>query len=169
MISLKILDIKHLMQILLYDSEPAFDDFLLSEATVKMAATFSVDGHINKEFFEEDTDAENTSESNENMVLWKSVKSNFLNIIKGKKTPSSFNIVLYLQRSKASELIGKDSHFEDVSLPGLMLRLSYSGSELYALTGTVNAVFTLDKSIDILWDNKVKEFFTNCRIPFDEQ
>lgn len=172
MISLKIHDIKNLMQILLYESETTFDDFLLSEACVKMAATFSIDGHKNKDFYENDDINESDAKPGdvkENMVYWRDVKSNLFHVIKGKKTPSAFNIVLYLNKEKTAELIDYSKEESGITLPGLMLRLNYSGNELFVLTGTVNSVFTLDKSIDLLWDKWVREFFTNCQISFDEQ
>ena len=155
MISLRILDIKLLMQKLLLDRENAFDDYYLSEAVVKMAVTYSIDGHLNKDFGSPDDDFTSPDdELNEiNMAYWKDVKQNVFSVIKGKKVPAGFNIILYKRHDHTN----------------FMLRLSYDGSELFALTGTVCDYFTLDKSIDRIWDDEVIKFFTLCGIPFERQ
>ena len=39
-------------------SSDCFDSFLLEEAVIRMAVTYTIDGHLNKDFLESDADAD---------------------------------------------------------------------------------------------------------------
>ena len=75
-------------------SGTAFDDFLLKEATVVTYAAFQIDGQIRKDFF----DQEDPEESLRMLPYapWSVIKPHLRAVIKGKRLPLQFQIVLLL-------------------------------------------------------------------------
>ena len=176
MLMLKITDVKAAMKKLLSESETVFDAFLLSEAVIKMGVTFSIDGHINSEFYSQDEleslRAESEShgwEYDDTLTRWVNVKSHVFSIIKGHKTPQNFSIVFYLSRENCRKFYSGLSLPDGFMLPsGLMLHLKYDGSSLFAVTGTAYPGFNPDKTVDKAWDSMVKRFLDSHSIAFDE-
>lgn len=174
MILLKITDIKNFMNMLLIDK--AFDQFLLSEATISMASTYIIDGHINKDFYtQEEIDAlkdETQLEGrifSEKMQRFSAIKPLCLSIIKGKKTPANFKFTFCLSPENTEKFLKTfDSAFTSNDILNLTLNVKYDGTMLSATTAVSLNLFSLDKSIDIAWDNMVKKFFTSNNISFEE-
>ena len=73
--------------VLLHDD---FDDFTLSEATVKTAVSFVIDGKINADFFSSEDPV-----PAEPFVRYGEVRNFFFEIIKGKRTPVYFKFVFH--------------------------------------------------------------------------
>ena len=48
---------------------------------------------------------------------------------------------------------------------GLYLNLQYDGSHVTCTTGTSLRTFTMDKSLDRVWDEMVTKFFRQQQIP----
>lgn len=176
MIMLKITDVKASMQKLLYENETAFDAFLLSEAIIKMAVSYTIDGHINHGFYSREeldelreASRQSNQEFDEGMIRWKNIKSQVLSIVKGHKTPLSFSLVFYLSKENTNKFLSSIDYTPGSLLPSsLMLNIKYDGSDLNAITGTVYPSFTLDKSIDKQWDEMIKKFFNSHNIAFEE-
>lgn len=176
MLMLKITDVKLAMKKLLSENETAFDPFLLSEAIIKMGISYSIDGHINQDFYSsEEIEAfqhdcsERGWEYDEALTRWVNVKSHVFTIIKGHKTPQSFSIVFYLSKENSQKFYSSLSLPDGFMLPsGLMLHLKYDGSSLFAVTGTVYPGFNMDKTIDKAWDGMVKKFLDAQNISFEE-
>lgn len=176
MIMLQITDVKTFMQKILLEKETAFDSFLLSEAAIHMDATYIIDGHINKGFYSDDDlcELERLSEEanqrfDSRMVRWGKVKSQVLSIISGKKQPLSFNIIFYLSHENTEKFMSKLDLSDSAAAPdGLMLRINFDDSTLKAVTGTVFNSFTLDKTVDLAWDEMIKKFFTSISVPYEE-
>ena len=51
---------------------------------------------------------------------------------------------------------------------GLYLNCQFDGEHLLCTTGTSLKIFTLDKSLDHLWDDMVRRFFKQQEIVFEE-
>jgi len=176
MIMLQITDVKNFMQKLLLGKETAFDAFLLSEAVIRMNATHIIDGHINNDFYsaEELSELENQSleagkRFDMRMVRWSDVKSHALSIISGNKQPISFNIIFYLSQENTEKFLsGLDLSPSSVIPEGLMVRLNFENGTLKAVTGTVFETFSLDKTIELAWDEMFKKFLTSISISFEE-
>ena len=174
MIYLKITDIKHFMNMLLIDK--AFDQFLLSDASISMASTYIIDGHINKTFYSneelENLKAEAQSEGrifSEKMQRFSQVKPICLNIIKGKKTPSSFKFVFCLSDENTEKFLNTfESSFTPNDIGNLSLNIKYDSNGLFATTAVSLNIFSMDKSINAAWDNMVKKFFISNGINFEE-
>ena len=96
MISLTLPDIKDFTShLLLKDS---FDSFCFIEGEIVTFNTFRIDGFIQKEFF--DTDSELPEYS-----YWKNVRDYCFQIIRGKRTPLSFRFVFSLSPQNIDRLI----------------------------------------------------------------
>lgn len=160
MIALSLTDVKECMSKLLLSE--MFDPFLFVEGEITTFATFTIDGYLKKEFFDNDTvpDREYT--------LWKDVRDYAFSLIKGKRTPLSFKFVLGLSDSNIEKLIrqqGLDYRLEDVR--GLYINLKFDGQKLQCITGTAMNLFTMDKSLEQAWDMMVQKFFTQKEINFE--
>ena len=92
MLALKIMSTKNFMNHLLVTD--TFDNFLLSEATISTANTYQIDGHINKEFYSSQ-DLDMVPPLPYEFSEWKDMKSLCFNLIKGKRTPLFFKIILH--------------------------------------------------------------------------
>lgn len=157
MISLRITHTKDFMQKLL--SSEAFDSFLLEEATIQTYNTFSIDGHIQKEFYAgEETEIPALDYG---FSLWKDMKAVCFQFIKGKRTPLSFRFVLRLMPQYAEKIVNS----QDTSL---LLNIRYDGSAVTLITGTSYRTFQLTKEPEQLWDKTVRTFLTKKEIAYEE-
>ena len=160
MIALSLTEVKECMSKLLLSE--TFDSFQFIEGEVTTYCTFSIDGYLQKEFFaEQDT-------PNREYILWKEIREHVFSLIKGKRTPLNFKIVLGLSASNIEKLIkqqGVDFELEDVR--GLYINLKFDGQKLQCITGTAMHLFTMDKSLEQAWDVMVQKFFTQKEIPFE--
>ena len=160
MIALSLTEVKECMSKLLLSE--IFDSFLFVEGEIITYATFSIDGYLRKEFFDEGTAPERE------YVLWKEMKDYCFSLIKGKKTPLGFKFVLGLSNSNIEKLIqqqGLDFDLEDVR--GLYINIKYDGQKLVCVTGTAMNLFTMDKSLEQAWDAMVQKFFTQKEIAYE--
>jgi hypothetical protein len=161
MISLHILDVKGFMsQLLLRDT---FDRFYLKEASITTFGTFFIDGHLKKDFYtEEELEQEAYAQP---YSYWKQIRPFCLELMKGRKTPLDFKIVFQLSSSNTEKLLTQAGlSFTSSDVTGLYLNLHFDGSNLHCVTGTALALFTMDKSLDLAWDEMVKKFFRSKEI-----
>ncbi len=166
MIALTIKSLKNFMNRLLVSD--TFDRFYVSEASITTFVTFSIDGLLHQDFFDADT-AKELRSSGQQQVLWKDIKPFCFSVIKGKRTPLSFKIVLLFSRDETELLIarsGMDITPDDVF--GLFLNCQYNGEALVLTTGTSLRIFTLDKSLDEALDHALREFLIRQDIDFTD-
>lgn len=160
MIALSLTEVKQCMSKLLLSE--TFDSFLFVEGEIMTFSTFSMDGYLKKDFFEEGTVPDRE------YALWKEMREYCFTLIKGKHTPLGFKFVLGLSASNIQKLIsqhGLDYELEDVR--GLYINLKYDGQKLQCVTGTAMNLFTMDKSLEQAWDIMVQKFFTQKEIAFE--
>lgn len=130
----------------------AFHHFSFIEGEVTTFNRFQVDGRLYKDFFDEKPDAE--------YALWKDVQQYFLSIMKGKRTPLNFKIILSLSSGDFEQFLKEhDLSFRPEEIQGLYLNLRYDGSCLQCITGTSMNTFTMDKTLEPAWDLYVQKFF----------
>ena len=86
----------------------------------------------------------------------------------GENAPvDSWNLILKPENlEKLLSRSGLSFRSEDVF--GLYLNCQFDGEHLLCTTGTSLKIFTLDKSLDHLWDDMVKRFFRQQGIIFEE-
>ncbi|MDD6812224.1 MAG: DUF5721 family protein [Lachnospiraceae bacterium] len=166
MIALKITNIKQFMGKLL--ASECFDSFLLEEASISTYNTFLIDGHQNRNFY--------TSEEWEDKQIrpydfstWKQIRPIGYSLIKGTHTPTAFKFILHLIPDfVASILKEKDTAVTAEQIKALVLTIKYDGTTLTLITGTAFHTFVMDKTVDNLWDNAVRQFLAKREIAFEE-
>lgn len=164
MLSIKILDVKQFMHCLLL--EPTFDRFLLREASVKAGVSYAIDGKINTDFY----DSDEQEELNKQQYCYYEEQRPFLfSFIRGKKTPLSFKIVFLLAPSNIEKLLEQNHlsyRFEDIN--ALVFNLHFDQGTLTCTSGTSLKVFTLDKTLEQVWEQNLKAFLKAKQISFEK-
>lgn len=165
MTALQISSMKQFMNHLL--AAETFDSFLLEEAVISTANTFTIDGHVNREFYQND---ENTdSQSLPEFRPWSELKNLCFDLIKGRRIPLFFRFVLHLKPEKALALLEKEGCEIDLSqLKALVLTIRYDGSKAVLTTGTAFHTFVLSKEPDAIWDRALKKFLDGKGISYEE-
>ena len=80
-------------------------------------------------------------------------------LIRGKNPPLSMKLVLRLADSHVRKLTaGEALPFSLSDVSGLFLNINYENGKVSATTGTSFHVFTLDRTLDTLWDRAVEKF-----------
>lgn len=165
MIALQIQDVKDFMSKLLIGN--AFDAFWLSEVAITTFTTFHIDGVLHPDFFDTE-EAENIASEGRKYALWKDLKPLCFSVIKGKKTPLCFKIVFMLSRKNTEKLLANNHlKFTADDIFGLFVNFQFDGTHLNCTTGTSLKTFTLDKSLDHVWDELVQKFFRQQQIPYE--
>ena len=165
MIALQVQDIKSFMSKLLIGTD--FDAFWLSEATVTTSITYTLDGHLHPDFFDTQ-EAELLQAEGREYTLWKDIKPFCFSIMKGKKTPLHFKIVFMLSKKNTEKLLlGNRVPLSIDDIFGLFVNFQYDGTHLTCTTGTSVKTFTLDKTLDHVWDELVQKFFRQQQIPYE--
>ena len=163
MIALQITSLKIFMNQLL--AGDAFDIFLLEGATVSTANTYTIDGHINPEFYSPE---ERTSENIPYPLKpWSELKGMCFNLMKGKHTPLYFKFVLHMQPDKAAAMLTKAQVDPDI-IRALVLTIRYDGEKTVLTTGCAYQTFTMDKSADTAWDKALKKYLDLKGISYEE-
>lgn len=135
-----------------------FDAFSFIEGEITTFNKFIIDGFLHKDFFEEAP--EHTYSS------WKDVREFCFNIIRGKRTPLSFKIILSLAPEKFQGFLSEHeiSGFRSEDIQGMYLNLSYDGTNLTCITGISMKTFTMDKSLEKEWDAQAQKLMLELEL-----
>lgn len=164
MIALQIEDLKQFTKKLFL--QETFDNFLVKEVNIVTYNSFTIDGHIRHGFYSAEELEENRIEE---LSAWRALRPFCFSIIKGNKLPLSFSIVLLLAPANVEKVLkqnGLSLNAADVN--GLYINIRYENGRLNCITGTSLNLFTLDKTLDQIWDQMVKLFLKQNEIPCQE-
>ena len=157
MIALQIKNTRQFMSALL--ASEAFDGFLLESADLVTANSYTIDGHINKEFYGDE------EESPYELSEWKSMRSVCYELIKGKHTPLGFKFVFCATPDKKSELLDGEA---SSAVSNLVFIVKFKDGHITLTTGVALSGFLLDKSYEKVWDEYMKRFLDQARIEYEE-
>ena len=141
----------------------AFDIFLLEEAVISTANTYTIDGRINRNFF--------SSEELETGICpyefqpWGEAKGLCFHLIKGKHTPLFFKFVLHLMPEKAADFLGGEADLSQIK--ALVLTIRYDGTAAVLTTAAAYHTFVLSREADMLWDKALAGYLASRSIPFE--
>ena len=93
MLALELTNVKDFMNKLL--KSETFDNFLLQEAVITSAASYVIDGHIHDGFFSSKEISE-LGLTGYRLLPFRFLRGNCFDLIKGRKTPSSFKFIFSL-------------------------------------------------------------------------
>ncbi len=166
MIALELTDIKDFMNKLLRSE--VFDHFLLQEAVITSSATYTINGQITKGFYT-DEELEELHLNGCRFLPFSMLKGNCFDLIKGKKTPSSFRFVFLLSPSNMEKTISAvGSSYKASDVTGMYINLKYQNQLLSLTTGIAYNIFSTDKTLEAEWDKMVTKFLKQHEIAFEE-
>ena len=147
-------------------TKETFDQFLLEEAVISTANTYTIDGHINREFYP--AEERGTDILPYALQPWSEIKGLCYDLIKGKHTPLYFKFVLQLKPDEATALLERN-HCErmNAQLKALVLTIRFDGTHATATSGTSYQTFVPDKEVDQIWDRELQHFLADHQIPFE--
>ena len=164
MTALQITSMKSFMNRLL--ASESFDIFLLEEAVIGTASTFTIDGHINKDFYREAGGEEPVGLLE--FRPWSEMRSLCFDLIKGKRTPLFFRFTLQLMPEKAAALLRQENCDVDPSqVKALALNIRYDGSKAVLTTATALHTFLPSKEPDTIWDRAMTKFMDREGISYE--
>lgn len=168
MIALEIKGTKTIMNALLLTGQ--FDPFLVEEAVITTFNTFHIDGHLVADFYssEELEELENNQKSTV-FSYWSDIRPVCFQLIKGKKTPVSFKVVLHaapqlMEKIAANPECGVAANL----IRSLILNIRYDNGKVTCVTGSAFTTFIMDKSVEKLWDAYVRQLLSGFGLDFEE-
>ena len=163
MLALQISSMKLFMNQLL--ATDAFDLFLLQEAVITTANTYTIDGRMNRDFFSKE-ELENGSCPYE-FQPWSEIRGLCFHLIKGKHTPLFFKFILQLNPQKAAALLKDHADADFSAIKSLVLSIRYDGSKAILTTATAQHTFVLSREADLIWDTALCAYLAYREIPFE--
>ncbi len=164
MTALQITAMKDFMNRLLISD--SFDIFLLEEAVIGTANTFTIDGRINKEFYA-GTDGGDAPAQDE-FRPWSEMRRLCFDLIKGKRAPLFFRITLQLKPEIAAELLCRENCGGDrEQVKALALNIRYDGTKAVLTTATACHTFLLSKEPDAIWDRELARILDRAGIAYE--
>lgn len=164
MIALQIQDIKDFMNRLLL--KETFDPFLVVEAAITTYNTFHIDGRLKPDYYTPE-ERETLNLTERHFSRWQELRPFCLELIKGKRTPLSFQFTFQLSPENTKKLLLQtESAFTPQDINGLILNIRYDANGLYCTTALSLNIFTMDKSLDHAWDQMVQKFLLKQEIAF---
>lgn len=132
-----------------------FDRYFLCEAEIVTFNRFTIDGHVQKKFYSE---KEYEDMGSPLWSTWGRIRPLCFEMIKGSRTPLKFKIVLRLNDEEMEKMLKEQElpyRIEDIG--GLYLNFVYENHMLNCITGSSMNVFTMDKSLERVWDMRVEK------------
>lgn len=164
MVALKIEDLKEFTKCLLLGT--TFDQFLVREVTITTYNTFTMDGHVKHGYYSEE---ELEEKKIEEFSSWATMKPICYSLIKGKRLPISFQITLQLAPKHVEQLLADTkSQLSFDQVGGLYLNIRYEDQMLHCISGTSLNIFTMDKTLDLQWEEYLRRFLKQQQIVFVE-
>lgn len=134
-------DVKNFMNKLL--RENTFDGYELRNVEIENIAKFEIDGSINRDYLNEDEDR--------SFCYWSEIKGYVFEIIKGNRLPKVFKVVLSLTADKVEILHPNGA--------AMFINIMFENDRVNFVTGTSQKNFSLDKGVDVAWEEYVHKFF----------
>lgn len=164
MLALQITSMKNFMQQLLTSN--TFDIFLLEQAVISTANTYTIDGHINQDFYASEETGETGRPAYE-LMPWSEMKGLLFDLIKGKRTPLFFKFVLHLKPDQTQALLTRNNCSQADQVKALVLTIRYDGGKAVLTTGCSYLTFVMTKEPDIIWDKTLTRYLSQKGVSYD--
>ena len=143
-------------------TKDSFDKFLVTEVQISALNTFSIDGHINESYLDEEESI--LSENKEGIVYWAKLKPFCYEIIKGKKVPLRFKIVFALPKHLFGAFLKKvNLTISPEDINALFLNVGFQANKLTCTTAVSLKSFSMDKSLENAWDDYINKFIISLQ------
>lgn len=130
------------------------DEMELVEGEITTFCNVKIDGRRHRLWYDS---TEGETQALTEFMTWKEYKQQAFSLVKGKKVPLLFRLVMKLPESRMKGLLeaaGGSFLPEDVS--GVYLNIKYEKKQLHVITGVSIGKFSLDKSLEREWDDRVE-------------
>lgn len=96
----------------------------------------------------------------EEYIDWKNIKSTVHELIKGDKLPLSLKLILMFNRENITRLAEMNNlPISENDIGALFFNVLYEKGKLTVTTGTSVKTFSLDKTLDHVWDSTVEKYY----------
>ena len=137
-----------------------FDDLLLVSAEIVTYNTFNIDGKIKKAYYsDEEVDELNLEEYSK----WEVIRPVCFYLIKGKKLPVSFKLVLKLGEALKDKFL-KEKEINNIPVSQLYINIRYEDNKIHCIAACSYNEFVIDKSAEAKWDEYIKEYLVKAGI-----
>ncbi len=138
-------------------SSDVFDSFLLEEARIRMAVSYVIDGHLNKDFYSSE-EWEEAAKEPSGLIEWSRVRGTCRDLIKGTRAPSAFSFVFHLKSEYMGRTLAEVPAETNDLVQALLLNIRLDNTGLHLVTGVSMRGFTTDRSPERVWDRTVSRF-----------
>ncbi len=162
----RILRTREFMQLLL--TTDTFDRWLLSQAQLVCASTWTIDGHVNRAYYEDGDRDQNVP--TKTFVPWSELRPTVLSLIRGKRTPVSFTF-LFMPPEETDADTAADPFLsaEDGTADfDRVLRIRFQDGHVLAASAVSMRAFSLDKEPEHKWDEVLSRYLDHLGIAFEE-
>ncbi|MGN0368000.1 MAG: DUF5721 family protein [Wujia sp.] len=150
-------DTKQFMQELL--KQERYDSFYLYEARVKTKLDYYVSGKLNPQYLDTQDEADCAQEG-QTHIEWKDIKSTVFSFMDEDRMPISFKIILMFHKENILRLLEMNHvAIAAADVRALFLNIVYEQGQLHVTTGTSLDIFTMDKTLEHLWDETVQKYY----------
>ena len=149
MVTLPIINNNLFMNCLL--KQDLFDIFEVREVTLHTSYKAHLDGRRNIDFYDTE-ELEGLSE----YLSWSELRPYVFELIKGSKSPSYLKVILSTPAAKTQEMSTEASTF--------FLNITYKEGVISCITGTAYTSFSLDKTLEKIWDDKMTKFLISNKL-----
>jgi hypothetical protein len=139
-----------------------FDNYSLISADIKTFCTYSIDGKFEKNFFKNDENTDHDQEKN--YCKWSNLKSTATSLIKGRNTPLFMKFIFSL----TPDILSEDAEIDE-GVESLALTVRFDENALTVSSAVNRRNFSLDRSIDELWDKKAEKILLEAGLAFEEE
>lgn len=151
MIVIHILDIKVFMSKLLLKDN--FDHFLVKDIEVLTGNYYQISGKRNPAWFSKE-ELELLDQAN--YSSWSELKSFVHQIMKGHKIPHLFKLVFLLPHNRIKFILQEEQcDYKVDDIAGLYINVRFEKGELHLVTATSMHAFSMDKTIEHIWEHYV--------------
>lgn len=148
--------------------EETWDAFPLAKAEIRSSFSLTLDGHLICDFYTAE-EWEKLKAAGYRCLPYGRLRKICLETISGKRAPGYFKFVFLAPPALVSQLLdqaGNGMRSEDVD--ALAMNLTYRDGSLRLTTGTSCRIFSMDKSLDQVWDHWVCEFLSKNHLDWSE-
>lgn len=142
-----------------------FDNFLLKEGFLRTNMEFRFQGKQFPEYF----DTKEQEQLTQEYVFWKEVKPFVFELIKGKRTPLAFSFSLFLTKEQTKELLLREAVAIGEDNPTLFFQIRFEHGIGRIITGTARNIFSLDRTLEEVWDEEVKHLLHQMDIVVEQE
>lgn len=154
MLVFSIQNVKGFMSMLLKND--TFDTFEVRHVQVQTFTNFEISGILDKDYYTEDEQLQRIR----NYCLWSELRPIVFHLIKGNKLPKTIKLIFSLPNDIMESVSDKAS--------ALFLNITFESGQINCVTGSSQKDFSLDKSVEYIWDEYIENLFKKLEISVTE-